>query len=140
MTVLVRQVPMRSPRDAAAAASRWFVRVLGCMFGAAVVAGFAVGPRVMHCRYGESKSDIASATVQKYVYEAYPEWRRDYPSTACPTFRALNEYMNNKDSIDPWGVPYQLLCDPAQRHIYVRSLGEDRTVGTADDLWSTNAH
>src|SRR5215468_8862693 len=68
----------------------------------ALVMGLVVGPRVMKM-FGESKVDIARATVKKYAFEAYPSWAAAHPDKQCPDrLEDLNEYMNNKDAKDPW--------------------------------------
>jgi hypothetical protein len=61
--------------------------------------------------FGCSKTDIARATVKKYAYEAYPMWSADHPGQACPRhLEELNEYMTNKDTRDPWGNTYRMVC------------------------------
>lgn len=42
--------------------------------------------------------------------------------------------MNVKYPLDPWGTPYIMTCGLTS--IAVGSLGEDREIGTADDIWS----
>jgi hypothetical protein len=106
----------------------------------ALVMGLVVGPRVMKMFAG-SKVDIAKATVTKYAYEAYPSWSQANPSKACPeTLTELNEFMNNKDINDPWGMPYKMMCGqnlPAgAKGLAVMSAGEDQKEGTADDVKS----
>ena len=106
----------------------------------ALVMGLVVGPRVMKM-FGESKGDIAGATVKKYAYEAYPSWASSHPDKQCPEkLEALNEYMNNKDIKDPWGNDYKMFCGanlPAgAKGIAVMSVGEDGKEGTADDVKS----
>jgi general secretion pathway protein G len=106
----------------------------------ALVMGLVVGPRVIKM-FGESKGDIAAATVKKYAYEAYPSWSASNPSKGCPDkLESLNEYMNNKDIKDPWGGTYKMLCGqnlPAgAKGIAVMSPGEDGKEGTPDDIKS----
>ncbi len=106
----------------------------------ALVMGLVVGPRVMKM-FGESKVDIAHATVEKYSFEAYPSWSAAHPDKACPErLEDLNEYMNNKDTKDPWGNNYKMLCGqnlPAgAKGLAVTSPGEDGKEGTADDIKS----
>ena len=48
----------------------------------ALVMGLVVGPRVMKM-FGESKVDIARATVKKYAFEAYPSWAAAHPDKQC---------------------------------------------------------
>ena len=106
----------------------------------ALVMGLVVGPRVMKM-FGESKGDIAAATVKKYAYEAFPSWSAANPTKGCPDkLEDLNEYMNNKDTKDPWGGTYKMMCGqnlPAgAKGIAVMSPGEDGKEGTADDVKS----
>lgn len=106
----------------------------------ALVMGLVVGPRVMKM-FGESKGDIASATVKKYAYEAYPSWSASHPDKGCPEkLEELNEYMNNKDIKDPWGGTYKMYCGanlPAgAKGLAVSSPGEDGKEGTSDDVKS----
>ena len=106
----------------------------------ALVMGLVVGPRVMKM-FGESKGDIAKATVTKYAYEAYPSWSAAHPDKGCPDkLEDLNEYMNNKDIKDPWGGQYKMLCGqnlPAgAKGLAVSSPGEDGKEGTSDDIKS----
>ena len=106
----------------------------------ALVMGLVVGPRVMKM-FGESKGDIAKATVTKYAYEAYPSWSAAHPDKGCPDkLEDLNEYMNNKDIKDPWGQDYKLFCGPnlpaGAKGLAVMSSGEDQKEGTADDVKS----
>ena len=106
----------------------------------ALVMGLVVGPRVMKM-FGESKGDIAKATVTKFAYEAYPSWSAAHPDKSCPDkLEDLNEYMNNKDIKDPWGGQFKMLCGqnlPAgAKGIAVMSPGEDGKEGTGDDIKS----
>ena len=106
----------------------------------ALVMGLVVGPRVMKM-FGESKGDVAAATVKKYAYEAYPSWSAAHPDKGCPDkLEDLNEYMNNKDIKDPWGQNYKMMCGqnlPAgAKGLAVMSNGEDGKEGTADDVKS----
>ena len=106
----------------------------------ALVMGLVVGPRVMKM-FGESKVDIARATVKKYAFEAYPSWGAAHPDKACPEkLEDLNEYMNNKDGKDPWGGQFKMLCGanlPAgAKGLAVSSPGEDGKEGTGDDVKS----
>jgi general secretion pathway protein G len=111
----------------------------------ALVMGLVVGPRVMKM-FGESKIDIAKATVKKYAFEAYPSWAQSHPDKQCPDrLEDLNEYMNNKDINDPWGSstsphPYKMFCGPnvpaGAKGFAVMSSGPDGKDGTEDDIKS----
>jgi hypothetical protein len=99
-----------------------------------LIAGLIIGPR-QSIRCFASRADIASAIVRKYAYEAYPDWRAAHPHAYCPvSLLTLNEYMNNKDTLDPWDRDYAMLC--AAGHLYVSSSGEDGVFGTDDDVRS----
>jgi general secretion pathway protein G len=109
----------------------------------ALVMGLVVGPRVMKM-FGESKGDIAKATVKKYAFEAYPSWAAAHPDKSCPDkLEDLNEFMNNKDIKDPWGTNYKMFCGPTlppgAKGLAVMSAGEDQKEGTNDDLKSWDA-
>ncbi len=106
----------------------------------ALVMGLVVGPRVMKM-FGESKVDIARATVKKYAFEAYPSWSATNRDKSCPDkIEDLNEYMNSGKNQDPWGNPFKMLCGqnlPAgAKGLAVMSNGEDGKEGTADDVKS----
>ena len=106
----------------------------------ALVMGLVVGPRVMKA-FSHSRVDIAKDTVRMYVFEAYPQWSAANPSKQCPDdLSALNEYMNNKNTNDPWGNPYKMLCGQnlpsGAKGIAVMSAGEDGKEGTDDDIKS----
>lgn len=106
----------------------------------ALVMGLVVGPRVMKL-FGESKTDVARMTVKKFAFEAYPSWSAAHPDKGCPErLEDLNEYMNSKDTKDPWGNPYKMLCGqnlPAgAKGLAVMSAGEDGKEGTGDDVKS----
>jgi hypothetical protein len=91
-----------------------------------------VAPRRMR-RCGGSKVDIAKLTVQKFVNEAYPRWRREHGG--CPrTLDDLVEYMDDPNTLDPWGAHYQMSCTSGV--VVVWSLGEDGEPNTGDDLRS----
>lgn len=128
--LLVREVTRRGDSK-----GRSWVWTAALIVGAVGSVGVLVGPRrPVVCCFCESKTDIAVATVKKYAYEAYPSWRATHEQ-ACPRELAeLNEFMNNKDTFDPWGVHYQMRCD--ERGIVVRSFGEDGRYDTRDDLRS----
>ena len=106
----------------------------------ALVMGLIVGPRVMKM-FGESKVDIAKLTVQKFANEAFPQWSRAHPDKGCPDkIEDLSEYMDKKDTKDPWGTDYQMLCGanlpPGARGLAVFSAGPDQKPNTADDIKS----
>lgn len=106
----------------------------------ALIMGLVVGPRVMKL-FGQSKENIAAATVKKYANEAYPMWSQANPDKVCPpSIEALAEYMNSSDNKDAWGQPYRLLCGPnapaGVQGIGVVSNGPDQKENTPDDVKS----
>ena len=107
----------------------------------ALVMGLIVGPRVMKM-FGESKVDIAKLTVQKFANEAFPQWSRAHPDKGCPEkIEDLSEYMDKKDTKDPWGSQYKMMCPPnlppgVRTGIAIQSSGEDGKEGTSDDIKS----
>ena len=63
--------------------------------------------------------------------------------TGCPTVQQVlelnkepwkSELAQETNGMDPWGAPYQILCD--QGEIVVFSVGPDKQAGTADDITS----
>jgi general secretion pathway protein G len=61
--------------------------------------------------------------------------------TGCPTVQQVlelnkeprkSELAKETNGTDPWGAPYQILCDQGQ--VLVFSLGPDKQPGTADDI------
>jgi len=107
----------------------------------ALVMGLLVGPRVL-ALFSESKEDIAHDTVNLFVNDAYPLWARKHQDKPCPDkLEDLSEYMNKKDTKDPWGNPYKMLCGQtlpagAKTGIAVMSAGKDGKEGTEDDIKS----
>lgn len=92
-------------------------------------------------QFEQSKADIARVTAKKYAYEAYPQWAAAHADKECPdTITALDEYVNAKDHVDPWGHAYLMKCGkdlPAGvRGMAVSSAGPDGTPGTDDDITS----
>ena len=76
----------------------------------ALVMGLVVGPRVMKM-FGESKVDIAKIDGQQVRERGVPVVGRVAPRQGVPEqLDDLNEYMNNKDTKDPWGSRLQDVC------------------------------
>jgi len=108
----------------------------------ALVMGLLVGPRVFRA-LSSSKGEVAKNMVKKFAYEAYSEWSmKPSKSGACPTLADLAEFMNSKDTKDPWGEEYVIKCGgdlPAgvtPGSIAVYSKGPDGKDGTGDDIKS----
>jgi hypothetical protein len=92
--------------------------------------------RGLRCRGDRpTKADKANLIVRKYAYEAYPQWAWAHRETRCPrALVELDEHINDKDTRDPWGRPYRMIC--VERGVVVYSGGPDGYVGTDDDIWS----
>ena len=65
----------------------------------------------------------------------------EHPEKACPTTLAdLNAYTNRKDTKDPWGHDFKMMCGatvpPGAKGLAVISFGPDGKEGTADDIKS----
>ncbi|HVK88203.1 MAG TPA: prepilin-type N-terminal cleavage/methylation domain-containing protein [Kofleriaceae bacterium] len=107
----------------------------------ALVMGLVVGPRVMKM-FGESKEKIAKLAVDDYAFNAYGSWSQANPSKSCPEkLSDLNEYVNKKETKDPWGTEYKMLCGPnlpagVKGGLAVESAGPDQKFGTEDDVKS----
>jgi prepilin-type N-terminal cleavage/methylation domain-containing protein len=107
----------------------------------ALVMGLVVGPRVMRM-FSKSKDDIAALTVKKFAYEAFGEWSQAHPDKSCPDkLEDLSQYMDSKDTKDPWGQPYKMFCGQnlpagAKGGLAVMSSGPDAKDGTEDDIKS----
>jgi hypothetical protein len=129
--VLARSVPASRYRPGRSSERLGWTIAIGVV--AMLVGGVIAGPRRTMC--GQSREEIARLAIYKYANEAYPEFRLANPTRDCPVaLRELNEWMNAKNILDPWGVAYTMTCTPTG--IVVRSAGEDSTFGTTDDLWS----
>ena len=89
-----------------------------------------------------SNQDAAQLVVKKYAYEAFGEWSQAHPDKACPEkLEDLNQYMDRKDVLDPWGHPYAMFCGQnlpagAKGGLAVMSSGADGRDGTDDDIKS----
>ena len=138
---VIRMLGRKSSRAARAAQrGMTLLEIMIVLAILALVMGLVVGPRVMKM-FGQSRVDIAKMTVSKYVNEAYPHWSSEHPGKACPdSLLELNEYMNSKDTHDPWGTDYKMMCGqtlpPGARGLAVMSNGEDQKEGTSDDIRS----
>jgi hypothetical protein len=103
--------------------------------GTVAVVGVGYIARQGFSSCGFSKADIAVRIAKKYALEAYPAFRHAHPERACPHDLAeLSEWMNTKDTKDPYGNSYVMHC--SGDGIVVRSAGEDAIWGTGDDVWS----
>ncbi len=92
-------------------------------------------------RPAPSKADSAKLVVQKYAFEAYPQWSASHPDKACPAkIGDLDEFMLPAESKDPWGHVYVMYCGATlpkgAKGVAILSLGADGKFGTADDIKS----
>jgi hypothetical protein len=92
--------------------------------------------------FGGSTEKTAKLAVDDYAFNAYGAWSQANPSKACPDqLSDLGEYVTKKDTRDPWGTEYRLLCGPSlpsgvKGGIAVESAGPDQKFGTGDDVKS----
>ena len=116
--------------------ARWKILfgVLGLVGFLSLVQALVLAPKVMSIS-ADSKAKIAGMAVHKYADEAYVQWRREHAELCPRQLKELNEYMNNKDTRDPWGMPYIMFCDETHP-MTVMSTGEDGKYFTVDDIWS----
>lgn len=88
-----------------------------------------------------SPSDLARLEAQKLAFEAFPQWAMAHPDKACPErLEDLLEYVSARDTQDPWGKPFRMLCGaslpPGAKGIAILSDGQDGKPDTADDIKS----
>ena len=84
----------------------------------------------------ERRAQIAQArfVAKKYAYEGLPAWGAAHPEYPCPQRLAeLDTFVGRRDTIDPWGLPFQSYCHSGNAFRVV-SAGPDRTHGTYDDI------
>jgi hypothetical protein len=81
-----------------------------------------------------AKIDEARVVAKKYAYEGFPAWVLEHPEYPCPQKLAeLDIYVGRRDTVDPWGLPFQSYCHSGNTFRVV-SAGPDRTHGTHDDI------
>jgi hypothetical protein len=90
------------------------------------------------------RAAITLRNLHHLADEGFPLWRQAHPLDACP--RAIEDvaaYTNDADIRGPYGgsATYTFTCDPARmpsgvHGIWIRDLGADEVVGTADDYSS----
>ena len=107
----------------------------------ALVMGFLVGPRVLKM-FGESKTEVGRTVAQDFAFSAYTQWSAAHPGKRCPgSLTELLDFSNKKDTKDPWGTEYRMLCGEnapagAKGGMGVQAAGEDGKFDTSDDLRS----
>ena len=85
-----------------------------------------------------SDVDESSFLVQRYAYEAFPQWASANQWAACPqTIDELAPFTYNRAPVDAWGTKLEMRCSTGTR-IYVRSAGPDLRFDTADDITSND--
>ena len=90
-----------------------------------------------------TRADITLANVHRLANEGFPLWKQAHPLDACPrTIEDLAVYTN-AEIRGPYAgtATYIYTCDPAAmprgvHGIWIRDLGEDEILGTADDFTS----
>lgn len=91
----------------------------------------------------EAKRKLAKVAVDRLAREDAVLWsvssRQECPESLLAVVRFAGRA--ERDTLDPWGTPYQLRCGAAQlppgvRGFAVLSLGPDQQEGTADDIRS----
>ncbi|HUJ59104.1 MAG TPA: type II secretion system protein GspG [Kofleriaceae bacterium] len=115
--------------------------IIGLLMGVALF--FLIMRGVSEIRKGvrEAASELdkmeqARMTVSKYAFEAYPEWATQHPDKKCPDrLDELDEYLDGKGKLDPWGHPYEMKC--IDKGIEVISRGPDGEIDTPDDIRSS---
>ncbi len=81
-----------------------------------------------------AKIEEARLVAKQYAFEGFPAWVVSNPAYVCPQKLAeLDVYVGRRDTIDPWGLPFQSYCHSGNTFRVV-SAGPDRTHGTFDDI------
>jgi general secretion pathway protein G len=108
----------------------------------ALVMAVLVGPRVFK---GSEKSEksVAKMEAKQFAYEAYNEWHQDTRKSCPGALSELLEYMNKKDTKDPWGNEWEMLCGADKmpgasknERFGVHSNGPDGVANNEDDIKS----
>jgi len=119
------------------------IAILGLIMGLVVV------PKVMDL-FASSKENIAKLAVDKFAFEAAPQWQATNPSKGCPeSLLTIAQFVgkSQQDTEDPWGSPLEMYCKgrdtmppEAQGNSFgVLSYGPDKKKGTEDDIMSWKA-
>jgi len=102
----------------------------------------AGGATAKTARLGESKLEIAKLAEIDMVNTAFPVWATRHADKGCPDkLEDLSDYMDKKNTNDPWGHPYKMFCGQnlpagAKGSFAVASAGADGEFGTSDDIKS----
>jgi general secretion pathway protein G len=104
----------------------------------ALIMGFLVGPKVI-AMFKDAKTQTAWMVSNEYV-GAYAKWMADNEEEGdCPAkLEDLTKYMNKKDTKDPWGSTFIMVCgeEAGDGGFGVKSPGADKKDGTEDDIKS----
>jgi hypothetical protein len=89
----------------------------------------------------KSKIDATKRKLNRYAFEAYPEWAVSHLDAMCPENLAdVGAYIPDEDGNDAWGRPIRMLCGPTlpagAKGFAVVSLGPDGREATEDDVKS----
>jgi len=112
---------------------KWVVRlsigfVLLCSAGALFLRWLGSNPY-----RSEPRRD--SETNARIIRTAIQQWQAANNQNSCPTIQQLiseKQLDPGSPTVDPWGQPHRLLC--TEDEVSVRSAGQDRRFGTADDV------
>ena|ERR1700761_7001993 len=80
-------------------------------------------------------TEKTAKTSARTVRTAVKLWWAEHGSSACPTYAELvsdRQLDRDNSANDPWGQPWQIEC--ANDDVTIISSGQDRTLGTADDI------
>jgi general secretion pathway protein G len=120
--------------------ARWALRVILFVVGSVVVTLVAA-----LAYYWEDLQQAGASSPKSNVLILKAATRQLLADgfTGCPTVQQVlelnkepwkSELAQETNGMDPWGAPYQILCDQGQ--ILVFSTGPDKQAGTADDITS----
>ena len=133
----------RNPERRSAARVQRGMTLLEIMIVLAIIAlvmGFLIGPRVLRS-FSKSEEEVARAVAKQFAYQAYTEFKADMRKPCPGSLDELLEYMDKKDTNDPWGNPYEMYCGDKMpkgtpHRFGVRSNGPDGQPNTSDDIKS----
>jgi hypothetical protein len=113
------------------------------VFGVALHQAIRHPSKKLHSQHGLTRAGITLANLHRLADEGYPLWKQAHPLDRCPrTIEDLAMYTN-AEIRGPYAgsATYVYTCDPAAmprgvHGIWIRDLGEDEILGTADDFTS----
>ena len=87
----------------------------------------------------ESPEQSMRLLVEKYAYEAFPQWAIEHMDAHCPrSIDELSPVIARDNALDAWGTPIELRCGDPIRGAFIRSAGPDRHFDTPDDITSND--